>query len=214
MNTKTKQAFITIEGNEGVGKTTAIKYIKKILKLNDCAYVLTREPGGTEIAEKIRQLLLNHYDEKMANDTELLLLFAGRAQHLQSLILPALEEGKWVISDRFTDASFAYQGGARGILMQRIEALADWVQGDLWPELTILLDAPVDIALERVAKRGAKDRIEQEAVDFFEKVRQSYLDLAKKYPERYVLVDASQNQQKVCYDIGQILQQRFGLNVE
>jgi dTMP kinase len=207
-----KNAFISIEGNEGVGKSTAMHYLKQCLEKNNCPYVATREPGGTEIAEKIRQLLLDHHTEVMADDTELLLLFAGRAQHIQQLIVPALQRGEWVITDRFTDASFAYQGGARGIAFERIESLASWVQGDLWPTLTFLLDAPVDVAMQRVTERGKKDRFEVEAVDFFERVRQSYLSLAKKNPHRFVLIDASQNLEKVCYDIGQIMSQRFGLH--
>ena len=207
-----KNAFISVEGNEGVGKSTVMHYLKKLLEKNNCSYVATREPGGTEIAEKIRQLILDHHEEPMADDTELLLLFAGRAQHIKKLILPALELGLWVVSDRFTDASFAYQGGARGIAMDRIEALAHWVQGDLWPSLTLLLDAPVDVAMQRVSKRGNKDRIELEKTDFFERVRQTYLSLAKKNPNRFIVVDASQNQEKVCYDIGQIMNQRFGLH--
>ena len=207
-----KNAFISVEGNEGVGKSTVMHYLKKLLEKNNCSYVATREPGGTEIAEKIRQLILDHHEEPMADDTELLLLFAGRAQHIKKLILPALERGEWVVSDRFTDASFAYQGGARGIAIDRIEALAHWVQGDLWPSLTLLLDAPVDVAMQRVSKRGNKDRIELEKTDFFERVRQTYLSLAKKNPNRFIVVDASQNQEKVCYDIGQIMNQRFGLH--
>jgi dTMP kinase len=207
-----KHAFISIEGNEGVGKSTVMQYLKKLLEKNNCPYVVTREPGGTEIAEKIRQLILDHHTEVMSDDTELLLLFAGRAQHIKQLILPALHRGEWVITDRFTDASFAYQGGARGIALDRIEALANWVQGDLWPTLTLLLDAPVDVAMRRVAERGKKDRIELEKIDFFERVRQSYLSLAKKNPNRFVLIDASQNQEKVCYDIGQVMNQRFDLD--
>jgi dTMP kinase len=214
MSAKINNAFISVEGNEGVGKSTVMSYLKRLLEKNKCQFVATREPGGTEIAERIRSLLLEHHEEKMADDTELLLLFAGRAQHIEKVIRPALANNEWVISDRFTDASFAYQGGARGIELSRIEALANWVQGDLWPSLTLLLDAPVDVAMARVSKRGKKDRIEQEKIEFFEKVRQSYLDLAKKHPERFVLVDASQDQEKVCYDIGQIMNQRFGLDVK
>jgi len=213
MSKNNNHAFISVEGNEGVGKTTVMNFIKDLLQKNSCSYVATREPGGTEIAEKIRQLLLEHHSEKMADDAELLLLFAGRAQHIESVIKPALAKGEWVITDRFTDASYAYQGGARGIPLSRIEALAKWVQGDLWPSLTFLLDAPVDVAMQRVSNRGKKDRIELEKIEFFEKVRQSYLDLAKKHPNRFVLIDASQNQEKVCYDIAQIMNQRFGLNV-
>lgn len=213
MITKRNNAFISIEGNEGVGKTTVMNYLKNLLEKNKCPFVATREPGGTEIAERIRQLILEHHEEKMIADTEILLFFAGRAQHINQVILPALKNGEWVLTDRFTDASFAYQGAARGISYDRVKMLADWVQGDLWPDLTLLLDAPVEITMQRVAQRGEKDRIEQEKFDFFERVRQSYLELAKKEPKRFVLIDASQNQEKVCYDIGQIMNQRFGLDV-
>lgn len=208
-----KNHFISIEGIEGVGKSTIVNFLIKILQHNSCDFIKTREPGGTEIAEKIRTLLLTHHLERMCQDTELLLMFAGRAQNIQSVILPALVAGKWVLSDRFTDASFAYQGGGRGLSVVRISELAHWVQGELWPNLTLLLDAPVEVAMTRVQSRGAKDRIEQEGLAFFERARLAYLDLANKHPDRFVIVDASQAQKKVCDDIATIMQQKYGFNV-
>lgn len=187
-----KPYFITIEGIEGVGKSSAAQIVGHFLAEKKIPYIATREPGGTQIAEAIRQLLLNNYSEKMQSDTELLLLFASRAQHIAEVIQPALADGKWVICDRFTDASYAYQGGGRQIDVQRIATLENWVHGDLQPDITLLLDAPVEIALKRIQKR-AKDRIEQEAYDFFQRVREAYLDRAKKYPNRYRWVDASRS---------------------
>lgn len=213
MRDKKMNLFITVEGNEGVGKSTVVAYLKTLFDKNNCQFIMTREPGGTEIAEKIRALLLDHHQEMMADDTELLLIFAGRAQHIEKVIRPALGEGKWVVSDRFTDASFAYQGGARGIALSRIEALANWVQNDLWPNVTFLLDAPVDIAMDRVQKRGKKDRIECEDKIFFDKVRYAYLDLAKKHSDRFIVIDAAQDSKKVCYDIATIMQKRYGFDV-
>ena len=185
--------FITIEGIEGVGKSTALKFLESHLSRHHIPIRVTREPGGTPVSEDIRQVLLGHYDEVMGPDTELLLMFAGRAQNIAEVILPSLQRGQWVVSDRFTDASFAYQGGGRGVNRRHIFELAQWVQGDLQPDLTILLDAPVKIGLERVESRGAKDRIEIEGVDFFERVRQSYLNLASAEPERFFVIDATQS---------------------
>ncbi len=185
--------FITIEGIEGTGKSTIAQYIKNHLQECGSDAVLTREPGGTEIAEAIRKLLLNQYEEKMAEDTELLLFFAGRAQHIATVIRPALEMGRVVISDRFTDASFAYQGAGRGISVDRLKTLAHWVLKDLKPDLTILLDVPVEIGLARAKGRSIFDRIESETVAFFERVRQGYLNLAKQFPERYRIIDANQS---------------------
>ena len=198
--TKSTGKFITIEGIEGVGKTTARNFIEQYLKGHQVEYVLTREPGGTPIAEDVRQLLLKNHDEIMSPDAELLLLFAGRAQNISQVIRPALQRGKWVVSDRFTDASFAYQGGGRNIPQKHIASLADWVQGDLQPHLTLLLDAPVEIALKRMAGRGEKDRIESEATAFFERVRQQYLSRAEQFSDRFHIIDATQgvNQVQQC----------------
>ncbi len=183
--------FISFEGIEGVGKSTAIQFVREELDAARIPYIVTREPGGTPIAEAIRHVLLTHYDEKMSADTELLLMFAGRAQNIAQVILPALQRGQWVLSDRFTDASFAYQGGGRGIAESHIADLAKWVQGGLKPDLTVLLDAPVSVGLSRVTSRGAKDRIETEGLEFFERVRKTYLQLAEREPQRFRVIDSS-----------------------
>lgn len=206
---RNKPYFITIEGIEGVGKSSAAQIISRFLEEKKVPYVVTREPGGTEIAEAIRQLLLNTYSEKMQSDTELLLLFASRAQHIAEVIKPALATGKWVICDRFTDASFAYQGGGRQIDIHRISILEQWVHGDLQPDITLLLDAPVEIALRRIQKR-AKDRIEQETYEFFQRVRQAYLDRAEQYPDRYRRVDASRSMDYARIQLENILGQLIG----
>lgn len=191
-NKMKKGLFITIEGGEGVGKSTAISAITDFLQSAKIDFVLTREPGGTEIAEDIRDILLKKHTEKMSSDTELLLMFACRAQNVEQVILPALKKGQWVVSDRFTDATFAYQGGGRGISLQRIEALSKWTIGELEPDLTILLDAPVEIGIQRINDRGEKDRIESEGIAFLRRVRDQYLQLAKRFPKRYRIVAADQ----------------------
>lgn len=193
--------FITIEGGEGVGKSSNIAFILSYLKNKNIDVVSTREPGGTEISEKIRDLLLDAKNKAMASDTELLLMFAARAQHLEELIKPSLSQNKWVLCDRFTDATYAYQGGGRGISMQRIAELENWVQGDLRPDLTILLDVSIEIGMQRASERSEPDRIEQEKNNFFESVRQTYLQMAKDSPQRYRVIDASQNLEAVQNDI-------------
>ena len=184
--------FISFEGIEGVGKTTALQYVCERLDVAQISYVVTREPGGTPIAEVIREMFLKHYNEMMCPDTELLLIFAGRAQNIAQVVLPALRRGQWVLSDRFTDASFAYQGGGRGIPVKHIKELARWVQGNLKPDLTFLLDAPVSVGLSRVKSRGAKDRIETEGLEFFKRVWESYLTQAKREPKRFRVIHADQ----------------------
>ncbi|EKD78064.1 MAG: hypothetical protein ACD_42C00056G0003 [uncultured bacterium] len=200
--------FITLEGCEGVGKSTALAFIKNYFaeKKMDC--VVTREPGGTVIGESIREILLANNHEVIFSDTELLLLFAARAQHIAQVIKPALKAGKIVVSDRFTDASFAYQGGGRHILFNRIEILADWVQGDWQPTLTLLLDAPVEIGLARMRQRGKKDRIESEKKEFFERVRAVYLSRAKQFPERFVVINAAESLENVQVQIKQVLDKK------
>jgi dTMP kinase len=193
--------FITIEGTEGVGKSTVISAIHQALQSEGLSIMLTREPGGTPVAESIRRLFLSDHRETILPITELLLMFAARAQHVEIKIKPALARGEWVISDRFTDASFAYQGGGRGIAREKIQMLADWVEGFCVPDLTILLDASVEIGLERMAARGEKDRIEKEGLDFFESIRKSYLHLAKVYPHRFCVIDANQNEAAVITDV-------------
>lgn len=192
-----KAKFITIEGIEGVGKSTCLKYICDFLQEQKIQFIQTREPGGTAIAESIRQVMLDHYSESMSHDTELLLAFAGRAQHLQTVIRPSLQANQWVVCDRFTDATYAYQGGGRGIAKERIQYIEQWVHPDLQPDLTLLLFAPVQIALERAKGRGALDRIELEKTAFFERVQETYLQLAKEHSNRFRIVDASENSQIV-----------------
>ena len=189
--------FISVEGNEGVGKTTAIQYIAHLFTQYKQPYMLTREPGGTEIAEKIRRVLLDSYQEKMADETELLLMFAARAQHVATVIKPALAEKKWVISDRFVDASYAYQSGGRQLSPTRLKMLDDWVLQGFKPGLTLLLDAPVEVCLSRMRNRGGLDRIENESIAFFERVRETYLMRAKAEPKRFVLIDTNCALEKV-----------------
>jgi dTMP kinase len=186
-----KARFITLEGSEGVGKTTNLEHIKTLLTEQGIDFVVTREPGGTELGEQLRELLLGHKHDGMADETELLMMFASRAEHLDKVIKPALEKGQWVLCDRFTDATYAYQGGGRGIDFKRIEILEDYVQGSCRPDLTLLLDAPIEVGRERANKRSAPDRFEKEQVDFFNKVRDAYLKRATNDPERMKIIDAA-----------------------
>lgn len=183
--------FITVEGIEGVGKSTNINFIRQQLEAAGRDVVLTREPGGTPLGEAIRGLLLNPEYTGMDSTCELQLMFAARAEHLAKVVWPALEKGQWVLCDRFTDATYAYQGGGRGIDIGVIARLEQLVQGDFRPDLTLLLDVPVAVGLARAGKRGALDRFEQEKVEFFERVRNAYLDMAQRSPDRYRVVDAS-----------------------
>ena len=194
-------AFITIEGVEGAGKSTCMQVVAEQIEAQDIALLQTREPGGTELGEDLRELLLGHRHTGMADDTELLLMFAARAEHIQRKILPALQAGQWVLCDRFTDATYAYQGAGRGIPAQRIEVLENWVQGALRPDLTIVMDLPVAQGLERAGKRSAPDRFESEALAFFERVRQGYLDIAQRDPQRVRVVDASRDLEQVSRSI-------------
>lgn len=188
----TRGKFITLEGGEGVGKTTNLAFIKDYLQEHGIAVVVTREPGGTLLAEKIRLLLLDSASESISEPTELLLMFAARAQHIKHVIEPALSQGKWVLCDRFTDATYAYQGGGRNMDIHTIEWLENLVQGALKPDLTLLLDAPIETGIERVRERGELDRFESEKIDFFERVRQAYLRQAERYPERIKRINANQ----------------------
>lgn len=185
--------FITLEGPEGAGKSTNREYLAEHLRAQGLDVVLTREPGGTPLAERIRELLLAPSDEKMDADTELLLVFAARAQHLAEVIRPALARGAIVLCDRFTDATYAYQGGGRGLSLERIATLENFVQGALRPDLTLVFDLPVEIGLSRAAARGRLDRFEQEGQAFFEAVRQVYLARAQATPQQYKLIDAAQS---------------------
>lgn len=193
--------FITFEGTEGVGKSTQLANAANTLKALGVDYIVTREPGGTPMAESIRELLLAPRDEPVNDMTELLLMFAARAQHLHTRILPELEAGRWVLCDRFTDATFAYQGGGRGVPAERIAQLENLVQGSFRPDQVILLDAPVETGMTRARHRGELDRFEQEAVAFFERIRQTYLQRAAADPGRYHLVDAAQPLEAVSRDV-------------
>ncbi len=186
-----KARFITVEGVEGVGKSTNIAVLEKMLSDRGIDCVRTREPGGTDLAEKIRSMLLGDHGRRPAALSELLLIFAARADHLEKVIAPALEQGKWVICDRFTDATFAYQGGGRGLSREIIAALESMAQGELRPDLTIILDLNPEIGLERVRRRGEIDRIEREAIDFHVRVRDCYLDIARREAGRCAVIDAS-----------------------
>ncbi|ALP53359.1 thymidylate kinase [Candidatus Tenderia electrophaga] len=198
--------FITVEGIEGVGKSTNMEYVHEALLAAGIQVVLSREPGGTPLGEKIRALLLDHTNERITADTELLLMFAARAQHIAEVIRPALAQGKWVLCDRFTDATYAYQGGGRGIDMARIAALEQWVQGELRPDATLLLDAPVGVGLARAAGRAQQaDRFEREQQAFFIKVRQAYLDMASQAPGRYCVIDAAQPLEQVKIQLGEVI---------
>jgi len=189
--------FITVEGIEGVGKTTNIDFIHELLAKAGKDVVLTREPGGTPLGEAIRELLLDPAYAGMDATCELQLMFAARAEHLAKVIRPALDRGRWVLCDRFTDATYAYQGGGRGIDRDIIARLEQLVQGDFRPDLTLLLDVPVEVGLARANSRGTPDRFEQEQVDFFGRVRQTYLELAAANSGRYRIIDASLPLEKV-----------------
>lgn len=184
--------FITLEGPEGAGKSTNRDYLAERLRSEGIEVVLTREPGGTPLAERIREVLLAPGEEPMNADTELLLVFAARAQHLAEVIRPALARGAVVICDRFTDSTYAYQGGGRGLCLARIATLETFVQGDLRPDLTLLFDLPVEVGMARASARGRLDRFELEGQVFFDAVRSAFLQRAKAEPARYHLLDAAQ----------------------
>ena len=205
---KDQGLFITLEGIEGVGKTTQVDYVGEIFRRKGRTVTITREPGGTSVGEAIREILLNGKDLDICEETELLLMFAARAQHLQRIIHPALQRNEVVICDRFIDASLAYQGGGRGIEMSRIYQLVDWMTYSLKPDLTLLLDAPVEQGLARAGKRGELDRFESEAMEFFEAIRQAYLGIAEQEPERVAVVDASLELEQVQEQIDEIVRVR------
>ena len=188
-----KGKLITIEGVEGVGKSTNIKFISSYMESKNIKYLCTREPGGTVNAEKIRDILLHSEEEKVPEIAELLLFFSARAFHLENVIIPALNDGINVICDRFSDATIAYQGNGRGFDIKRINQIANWVQNDLKPNLTILLDAPAEIGMQRTKVREKNDRMESEKISFYERVRQGYLEIAQNDPERVVIVDATES---------------------
>jgi len=195
--------FITLEGGEGVGKTTNLEFIRDYLQTLGIEFLVTREPGGTPIGEAIRRLVID--SQGMAAQTELLLMFAARAQHIEDVIEPALAEGIWVVCDRFTDASYAYQGGGRGIDAEVIRFLETWLQKGLEPDLTLLFDAPVEIGLERAQGRGRLDRFETELPDFLSRVRETYCELAERWPRRIKRLDATRPLAEVQAEIAKHL---------
>jgi dTMP kinase len=199
--------FITLEGIEGVGKTTNREYIRGLLERSGKDCVETREPGGTPLGEALRELLLQHKHAGMSADAELLMMFAARAEHLDKVIRPALLAGKVVLCDRFTEATYAYQGGGRGLNQKKIADLENWVQGDLRPDLTIILDAPVETGRQRAGQRSTPDRIEKEQNDFFERVRDTYLELAGHYPDRIAVIDAGVAIEQVQDQIARVFRQ-------
>src|SRR5947207_1855869 len=195
----TPARFITLEGIEGAGKTTVADRITQALRARGLTVHATREPGGTKVAERIRALVLDRGDEHISATAETLLMFGARQVHVDNLIRPALARGEWVLCDRFTDATHAYQGGGRGVDRGLIERLAQAVHGDLQPDCTLLLDVPVRVGLERMqARRGAVDRFEIESAQFFERVRNRYLELAKVAPQRFRVIDATAKLDQVC----------------
>ena len=193
--------FITVEGIEGAGKTSCLDLLEQLIRQRGHEVLVTREPGGTPLGEDLRQLLLGHRHDGMADDTELLLMFAARAEHLHAKIEPALVAGSWVLCDRFTDATYAYQGYGRGIDLQRIAALETWVQGERRPDLTLLLDLPVEVGLQRAGRRSTPDRFERQALTFFDRVRQGYLSLAASAPGRFRVIDAGQSLDQVSRQV-------------
>jgi dTMP kinase len=201
--------FITIEGGEGAGKSTMMQRVAAWLGAHGHRVVQTREPGGTELAEKVRDILLDKNTVGLSGQAELLLVFAARAQHLAELIRPALQRGETVLCDRFTDATWAYQGGGRGLPREDIATLERLVHGDLQPDLTLLLDVPVEQGLQRASRRSATDRFEKESAEFFERVRRVYLDRAATAPERFALIDASGSLETVWPQVERILRERI-----
>ncbi|MHC9510433.1 dTMP kinase [Kangiella sp. M94] len=197
--------FITIEGTEGVGKSTNIAFIKAWFEAKNISLLHTREPGGTPLAEEIRELLLSQREEAVDAKSELLLMYAARAQHVSQKIKPALEQGQWVLCDRFSDASFAYQGAGRALGLDKLVALDQWVLEGFKPDLTILLDLPVEVGLSRAQERGPIDRFEEEKVEFFEQVRNGYLQIAQQEPDRVKIVDARGSLEEVQQQIEQVL---------
>jgi dTMP kinase len=194
--------FITFEGVDGAGKSTHLEWFAQSLRQKGIDLLVTREPGGTPLGERLREILLNH---PMHAETEALLMFAARREHVEQVIRPALQRGTWVISDRFSDASFAYQGGGRGVSITKLEQLEQWVHGDLQPDLTLLFDIPIEVARQRLANNASLDRFEQEQGGFFEKVRQAYLARSQKMPSRFALIHAEQSRDEVQQNLQKII---------
>ena len=199
--------FITFEGVDGAGKSTHLNWFSETLRIRGIDLLVTREPGGTPLGEKLREILLH---EPMHAETEALLMFAARREHIEKVIKPALAKGIWVISDRFTDASFAYQGGGRGVPVEKLEQLESWVQGSLQPDLTLLFDIPVEVARERLNKNVSQtnialDKFEQEKSDFFDKVRNAYLARAQKNPHRFAIIRAEHTPEEVKVNLQEVI---------
>ena len=207
-----KPRFITLDGIDGAGKSTNLAVMKAWFERHKLPVLFTREPGGTPAGEALREILLNPATQ-VSLRTETLLMFAARQQHLETVILPALKNGTHVVSDRFTDATFAYQGGGRGVPLQDIATLEHWVQGDFRPDLTLLLDVPLEVSMARIKQTREKDRFEQEEAEFFNRVREVYLQRANEQPERYAVIDSSQSLDTVKNQIETALDSHFGLNV-
>ena len=197
-----KAKFITFEGVDGAGKSTHLAWFTDALRQRGIDLVLTREPGGTPLGEKLREILLH---EPMHAETEAMLMFAARREHLEQVIRPALEQGTWVVSDRFSDASFAYQGGGRGVSIAKLEQLERWVQDDLQPDLTLLFDIPIEVARQRLASNASLDRFELEQGEFFERVRQAYLARAAKKPQRFIVIQAEKSISEVKQKLSEVI---------
>ena len=197
-----KAKFITFEGVDGAGKSTHLAWFTDALRQRGTDLVLTREPGGTPLGEKLREILLH---EPMHAETEAMLMFAARREHLEQVIRPAMEQGTWVVSDRFSDASFAYQGGGRGVSIAKLEQLERWVQDDLQPDLTLLFDIPIEVARQRLASNASLDRFELEQGEFFERVRQAYLARAAKMPQRFIVIEAEKSISEVKQKLSEVI---------
>ena len=205
---ETRAQFITLDGIDGSGKTTQLNVIRDWFAARQMPVVFTREPGGTPLGEKLRELLLDP-QTRVSLHTETLLMFAARRQHLEDVVLPALAQGVHVVSDRFTDATFAYQGGGRGLPTAEVEVLENWVQGSLRPDLTILLDVPLEVSVARIEGSRDKDRFEREDSDFFARVRAAYLQRAAQSPQRYEIINSHRDKAEVKQDIEAVLNRLF-----
>lgn len=194
--------FITLEGMDGAGKSTHIPHIIKMLQASEREVVSTREPGGTALGERLRELLLH---EPMHPETETLLMFAARREHLAEVIVPALARGAYVLSDRFTDATYAYQCGAKGVLAEKVEALEQWVQATLQPDLTLLFDVPVEVSIQRLSSARLPDKFERESADFFTRIRNAYLQRAQQNPTRFKIIDANQPLAQVAAQVERVV---------
>lgn len=194
--------FITFEGVDGAGKSTGLEWFANALRERGVDLLVTREPGGTPLGEKLRELVLH---ESMHPETEAMLMFASRREHVEQVIRPALQRGTWVISDRFSDASFAYQGGGRGVPVSKLEQLEQWTHGDLQPDLTLLFDIPIEVARERLSNNASLDKFEREQGEFFDKVRQAYLARVAKTPERYAVIRAEKSLKEVQLQLSDVL---------